>query len=191
MLAGESGVQGRGRPRLVFVGSLMDWAEDLPELLESRQRLWEAIRAYQGLHFQLLTKRAENIEKFLPSDWGDAGYPNVWLGVSVEDNQVSGRVAILSRIPAAVRFISYEPVLGPLSLNGSAKIDWVIAGGESGPNYRAMNLEWVRDMRNYCSQTRTAFFFKQSNGTRTEMGTTLDGETIKEFPTPRPSHCST
>lgn len=184
-LAWNRDAERTGQRGLVFCASLCDWAEDHPTLAEVRPRLFELIRATPMLDWQLLTKRAHLVREFLPPDWGHDGYPNVWLGTSIEDMRVADRAAHLRRIPATIRFISYEPALGPLDdldLNG---IDWVIYGGESGSGFRPHDLAWPRAMRAKCAATNTAFFFKQSAAFRTEMGTTLDGETVRQFPIPR------
>lgn len=179
------GVLGEGKPLLAFVGSLMDWAENHPMLDEIRPRIWETIRQSPNVHFQLLTKRPERIADCLPADWGD-GYPNVWLGTSIEDARVAHRMDHLAQIPAAVRFVSYEPALGPLhdSLDLS-RCDWVIYGGESGPGYRQHDLDWPRGMDLACQRADVAFFYKQSAAYRTEMGIELDGKIVRKFPTPR------
>lgn len=182
--AGEPGVLGAGRPRLVFCGSLMDWAEDRHDLAAPRERLWQAIRACPDLHFQLLSKRAENIAALLPADWGQ-GYANVWLGVTVEDGRVAGRIDALRSIPAVVRFVSYEPAIGPLAPVDLSGIDWLIYGGESGPGRRPEDKQWARDVLALCRAGGQAFFHKQSAGHRTETGIELDGRIIREFPTPR------
>lgn len=181
--SGVPGLLNNGR-HLVFTGSLMDWAEDRQDLVAPRARMWQTIRECPHLWFQLLTKRPENITRFLPSDWGD-GYENVWLGTSVEDMRVAWRADHLRGIPAAVRFISYEPALGSLNDLDLTGLDWVIIGGESGPGYRPMDVQWARDMRDKCAAEDAAFFFKQSAAIRTEMGIELDGEIIRKFPTPR------
>mgnify|MGYP001369183634 CR=1 FL=1 len=178
------GLLGPGRPHLVFTGSLMDWAEDHPEAARIRPRLFAAIREAENLHFQLLTKRAHRIADCLPDDWGP-GYPNVWLGVSVEDMRVASRVDALRQIPAAVRFVSYEPALGPLDDLDLTGVDWVIYGGESGPGFRPEDKAWARVMRDRCAAEGVAFFHKQSAAIRTEMGIELDGQIIRQFPTPR------
>lgn len=182
--AGLAGVMGEGQPHLVFVGSLMDWAEDHPDAEKLRPKMWETIRQYPQLHFQLLTKRAENIRNCLPDDWGD-GYANVWLGTSIEDMRVAHRADHLRDIPAAVRFISYEPALGPLDdmpING---IDWIIYGGESGPGYRPEDKDWARSMDKRCTEEGVAFFHKQSAHRLTERGIELDGKIVRNFPRPR------
>lgn len=179
----EPGCLGEGSPRLVFTGSLMDWAEDRLDLRDVRADMWRLIRDTPRLHFQLLTKRPENIVKFLPADWG-VGYENVWIGTTIENQAVSHRADILRDIPAVVRFVSYEPAIGPLKIDLSG-IDWVIYGGESGPGHRVENKDWARSIRDDCHASGTAFFHKQSSGHRTEMGIELDGKIIREFPVPR------
>lgn len=175
------GVLGDGFPRLVFTGSLMDWAEDRPDLIEPRSRMWRLIAECRNLHFQLLTKRPENIARFLPDDWGD-GYDNVWIGCTIEDNRVAHRGDELRGIPSLIRFVSYEPAIGPLDQLDLTGIHWVIYGGESGPERRPENKQWARDMRTRCAAHGVAFFHKQSAGHRTEMGIELDGEIVRAFP---------
>lgn len=173
-----------GVVRKVFCASLCDVFEDHPTANDTRPRLWQTIRESESLIFQVLTKRSHRIADNLPDDWAD-GYHNVWLGVSVEDMRVASRVDDLRDIPAAVRFISYEPALGPLNDLDISGIDWVIYGGESGPGYRQEDKQWARDMRDKCSKNGTAFFHKQSAAYRTEIGITLDGKIIRDYPSPR------
>lgn len=182
--SGKVGVLGANNPHLVFSSSMCDIFEDHPTIAEERKKLWPLIRSTPNLHWQLLTKRADRIESNLPEDWGD-GYPNVWLGTSIESNDYVGRADYLRGIPAAVRFISYEPALSALpdlNLNG---LDWIIYGGESGPGYRQHDLEWPREMERRCLAADVAFFYKQSASYRTEMGIELDGRIVRKFPTPR------
>jgi len=168
----------------VFCASLCDIFEDHPTADETCPRLWELIRACRALDWQLLTKRPERIAQCLPSDWGD-GWSHVWLGTSVEDARVIDRIDHLRTVPAVVRFISYEPALGPLatapgfSLEG---IHWVIYGGESGPGWRPEDKQWARDMWQCCRQAGAAFFHKQGAGYRTELGIELDGQIVREWP---------
>jgi protein gp37 len=115
-------------------------------------------------------------------DCSDTGYSNVWLGTTIEDNRVIARANHLRKIPAVVRFVSYEPAIGPLDKLDLAGIDWLIFGGESGPGYRPMDVQWARDIRDRCEAAGTAFFFKQSAGIRTGMGETLDGEIVRKYP---------
>lgn len=174
--AGYAGVR-----KKVFVGSLMDWAEDRADLDEPRRRMWGVIRESQNLIFQLLTKRPENITRMIPEDWGN-GYGNVWLGATIECNSVAHRTRPLISVPAVVHFVSYEPAIGPLDQLDLTDIEWVIYGGESGPNRRPEDKQWARDMHARCAESGVAFFHKQSSGIRTETGIRLDGKIIREYP---------
>lgn len=168
-------------PRKVFCGSMCDWADNNAPSGQ-RERLWDLIRATPLLTWQLLTKRAPNISKFLPDDWGD-GYQNVWLGVTVEDCKHGlPRVDILRCIPAAVHFLSVEPLLedlGILDLNG---IDWVIVGGESGHHARPMEPGWAASVKTQCEAQDTPFFFKQWGGRKDKGGCILSGSEVKQWP---------
>jgi len=152
-----------GHRQRVFCASLADvfdnrWPEG------AREDLWALVRATPDLDWLILTKRPENYGRFLPLDWG-AGYPNVWLGVTTEDQQCfDRRWSILAEAPAAIRFISYEPAVGPVTLKGAKTApDWVIFGGESGPKARTTPLagQWARAMRDECEDLGAAFFLKQ------------------------------
>lgn len=167
----------------VFCGSLCDWAEDHPTAIGQLPRLWELIRATEDdLDWLLLTKRALNIQKRLPPDWG-SGYPNVWLGVSIGQRRYAWRRDALVKIPAIVHFISAEPLLEDISddleMDG---LQWVIVGGESGPGWRPMNPQWARNLIQRCRDAGVAPFFKQSAAPRSGQGTELDGRVIQEFP---------
>ena len=119
------------------------WSDFFHEAADAwRADAWAIIRATPHLTYQILTKRVENIPARLPEDWG-AGWPNVWLGVSVENPRWEERIGILSDIPARIRFVSAEPLLGPVMLHEDHRVDWVIVGGESGASCRPMDLEWV------------------------------------------------
>lgn len=170
----------------VFCASLADIFEDhdSPSLAPWRRDLFALIRETPHLDWQLLTKRPQNIRTMLPPDWG-TGYPNVWLGTSIEDERVIHRADMLRDVPAAVRFISYEPALGPLSSLNLRGIDWLIYGGESGPGFRPHELDWAREIKAKCESSRTAFFYKQGAAFRTEMLIELDGEVIRNYPEPR------
>jgi protein gp37 len=156
-----------GRRRRVFCSSLSDvFDNQVPE--EWRIDLWHTIRATPSLDWLLLTKRPENIEGMLPVSWRDDFdlWQHVWLGTTCEDQAAyDKRWPILRDIPAKVRFISYEPAIGPLrlveKLDGP---DWLICGGESGAGYRPMQSNWVEDVRRDCRVFGTAFFFKQMAG---------------------------
>lgn len=167
--------------RRVFCGSMCDWADN--NALESeRERLWELIRATPMLSWQLLTKRAPNIEKYLPSDWGQ-GYENVWLGVTVEDKKHGlPRIDHLRKIPAKIKFLSIEPLLEDLGLIDLEGIQWAIVGGESGPHARPMDAIWVDNIRLQCEDAGVAFFFKQWGGNKNKGGCLIDGSEIKQWP---------
>jgi protein gp37 len=173
-----------GERRRVFCASLADVFEGRPELAHPRRRLFRLVRATPSLDWLVLTKRPELAEALLPADWG-GGYPNVWLGVSVENNDYAWRAAVLRSLPAAVRFVSYEPALGPLDALDLAGIDWLIYGGESGPRRRPEDKQWARDVRDRCRAAGVAFFHKQSAALRPGQGRDLDGRLYEEYPTPR------
>ena len=158
-------------PAKVFVNSWSDYF--IEEADEWRAEAWDIIRQTPHLTYQILTKRPELVPDRLPEDWGK-GYPNVWLGVSVEDQEnADRRIPLLFKIPAIVRFLSCEPLLGALDLAAyllagwhkwEPKLHWVICGGESGPNYRPMKLEWAQNLRDQCVNCNAPFFFKQCGG---------------------------
>lgn len=170
------------RQEMVFTCSWSDWFH--VDADGWRNEAWAVIKRCPNLQFQILTKRSERIAANLPADWGD-GYQNVWLGVSVESDAYLWRLDHLRNVPAVVRFISAEPLLSPIPIVDLRGIDWVIVGGESGPGFRAMDKQWAIDIREQCRQAGVSFFFKQSAAPRTEMGIELDGQIIREFPTPR------
>lgn len=169
-----------GKQTLVFTCSWSDWFHANAD--PWRQEAWAVVRQCHNLIFQILTKRADRISDCLPPDWG-TGYPNVWLGVSISEPKGIWRADELRKVPARVRFISYEPALGSLAesldLTG---ISWLIYGGESGPGFRPEDKQWARDIRTRCRMAGTAFFHKQSSGPKTETGIELDGEIVREFP---------
>jgi len=172
---------GPERPR-VFCASLADVFDNQVPVLWRRD-LFALIRATPELDWLLLTKRPENMRKMLPSDWGE-GYRNVWLGTTCEDNDhYRSRYKHLSATPARVRFISYEPALGPLRLDWVPsprvfKPDWVICGGESGAGRRMMDPAWARMVRDLCAKDGIAFFMKQMTG-KTPIP---DDLLIRQFP---------
>jgi protein gp37 len=167
------------KPRLVFVNSMSDlFQEDVPETFI--RRVFQTMVACPQHTFQILTKRSERLREMaarLP--WPE----NVWMGVSVEDARVISRAADLANVPAAVRFLSCEPLIGPLDSLPLENIDWVIVGGESGPRARAMQAAWVKSIRRQCRKHGVAFFFKQWGGVRKDLtGRLLDGRTYDEMP---------
>jgi protein gp37 len=170
-----------GRRYRVFTCSLSDFFH--PGADAWRPEAWSIIRSTPNLTYQVLTKRPELMRERMPADWG-AGYPNVWLGTSIENRRFCWRRDALVEIPAAVRFISAEPLLEDISPALRLEhIEWLIVGGESGPGFRPMDHAWARGLRDRCASEGIAFFFKQSAAARTEMGTELDGRTHHEFPT--------
>ena len=174
----------RGERARVFCASLADVFEDHADVCESRAELWRLVRETTNLDWLILTKRPENIEKMLPEGWGD-GWPNVWLGTSVEDMRVAKRANELCAIPAVVRWISWEPALGPIDDLVLPGLDWIIYGGESGAGFRPDNREWARRMRDKCKTEGVAFFYKQSAGRWPATEPMLDGEKIEQYPIPR------
>jgi protein gp37 len=160
--------------RRVFCGSMCDVFEDRPEVYPVRERLWSLIHETPQLDWLLLTKRPENVAEMLPAFWGD-GWPNVWLGTSIGHPSSGKRLSELRRVPAAVRFISAEPLLAPwvAELTG---IDWLIVGGESGAKARPMEVEWARGLRDCARRWGVAFFMKQLGGKQDHH------ERIAEFP---------
>jgi protein gp37 len=198
------------RPRMVFVCSMADlFHERVPD--EFIDRVFSVIADASQHVFQVLTKRPERMRDYMllakaraesggdvmpGACWSDPmgaplyqfPLPNVWLGTSIENRRFIGRADVLRDTPAAVRFISAEPLLGPLIKRGDgwmdgypgeglelSELDWLIAGGESGPGHRPMRWEWVRDLRDACRGTGTALFVKQGGGLR-------PGSTLEELP---------
>jgi protein gp37 len=153
--------EAEGTRKRVFCGSMCDWCDDEAPL-GVRGKLWYIIRNTPMLDWLLLTKRENNIVGFLPPDWGTSGYPNVWLGVSC-GNKKNGypRIDVLRWIPAAVRFLSVEPMLEDMSNINLTGIDWVICGGESGSKAREFDVQWARNLRRVARTAGVAFFMKQ------------------------------
>lgn len=164
--------------RTVFVNSMSDlFHEEVP--LEFIQSVFAVMADTPQHQYQVLTKRAQRLATLAPQL---AWPPNVWIGVSVETQRYSFRVDYLRRVPAAVRFVSAEPLLGPLRL-GLGGIDWVIVGGESGHGARPVKAEWVEDIRDDCAESGVPFFFKQWGGrTPKAGGRLLDGRTWDAMP---------
>jgi len=167
------------QPRVVFVNSMSDLFHDDISLAYI-QRVFTTMRDCPHHTFQVLTKRSERLADLAPQlPWSG----NVWMGVSVEDARVLGRVHDLQRVPAAVRFLSLEPLIGPLDALPLDGIHWVIVGGESGPKARPMRKEWVTSIFRQCRAARVPFFFKQWGGVRKDLtGRELNGRTYNEMP---------
>lgn len=170
----NAAAQKAGKPALVFCASMADWC-DVAAPAGAIERLHGLWRATPWLRWQMLTKRPARIAANLPADWG-SGYPNVWLGTTVE-NRANGipRVTVLRTLPAVVRFLSVEPLIedpGPIPLSGGGvrgdEIHWVIVGGESGHGARPFNLDWARTIKAQCLASGARFFMKQL-GARPEM----------------------
>jgi protein gp37 len=189
-----------GEPARVFCASMADVFEDRRDLDEHRERLFKLIAATPWLHWQLLTKRPENVRRLVPVCWLDpprhGGWPpNCWIGATVEDQQrADERIPILLGLPAPVRFLSCEPLLGMVDLDvwllrpdgyyhERSPLQWAIVGGESGPGHRLMNLVNARYLVDQLQQACVPTFFKQIGGrTPTAGGDELDGRRYKEFP---------
>lgn len=170
-----------GQRARVFCSSMADVFENHPTINTERVKLWDLIRRTPWLDWQLLTKRPENIIDMLPADWGEDGYSNVWLGTSVENQAAADtRIMKLVEVPCKIRFLSCEPLLGPVDLSKYLNLEaihsdlntrvitklrqwiaWVIVGGESGSSARVIHPEWVRSIRNQCQEADVGFFFKQ------------------------------
>lgn len=166
-------------PRLVFVDSMSDLFH--PEVpLDFIQRVFSVMADTPRHTYQILTKRSKRLAALAPDlDWPT----NVWMGVSVENDRYAFRIDHLRSVEAAVRFVSAEPLLGPLPSLDLSSIHWLIAGGESGPNARPMDEAWVRDLRDQCREADVAFFFKQWGGrTPKAGGRKLDGAYHDEIP---------
>jgi protein gp37 len=169
----------KGRQDMVFTCSWSDWFHETAD--QWRDDAWKLVRRCPNLIFQILTKRPERVLKCLPSDWSN-GYENVWLGVSVENDEYVWRADLLRMIPARIRFISAEPLLGALTSLSLEGFHWLIVGGESGPGFRPMELEWAQRLRDRAVGAGISFFFKQSAARRSESGTVLDGQTWRQYP---------
>lgn len=195
--AEEKGIRYR-----VFCASLADVFDNQVQA-EWRAELWQLIRDTPRLDWLLLTKRPQNIAKMLPADWR-GGWANVWLGTTVENQtEADRRIRPLLDVPAAVHFLSCEPLLGPLNLDGPGRyylsgfetdnngpifhgLDWVITGGESGPGFREGDPQWFLSLRDQCVQAGTAFLFKQWSGATQKIvkgfGRELEGVVWDQYP---------
>lgn len=171
-------------PKRIFVNSMSDLFHELvPEAVV--EQVWKTMALAERHEFQILTKRPERMPEIVGRLVHTFGVlPNVWLGTSIENDRWVGRADYLRATPAAVRFISAEPLLGPLPSLDLAGIDWLIVGGESGSDHRPIREEWVRGLRDRCLEADIAFFFKQWGGrTPKSGGRQLDGDIWDEMPT--------
>jgi protein gp37 len=170
------------RPRVIFVNSMSDlFHEAIPD--DYIAAVFDVMVRADWHVFQVLTKRPDRLAELAPTlPWP----PNVWMGVTIENRRFVHRADMLREVPAAVRFISAEPLLGPLEGLDLTGINWLIAGGESGPRHRRVDVEWIRDLRDRCTDEGVAFFFKQWGGLRAKSGgRELDGRTWDEMPVAR------
>lgn len=167
------------KPRTIFVNSMSDlFHEKVP--LDFMQRAFSTMQRASWHTFQILTKRSERLGELAPDlNWP----PNVWMGVSIETAKYLWRADHLRKVPAAVRFLSLEPLLGPLGILDLSGIHWVIVGGESGPAARPIGADWVREIREQCWAEGVPFFFKQWGGVRKKRnGRVLDRRTWDGMP---------
>lgn len=167
------------KPQVIFVNSMSDlFHKDVP--VEFVLRTFDVMRRAHWHTFQVLTKRAERLEELSPQiEWPE----NVWMGVSVETEKYTYRIDHLRRTGARTKFLSLEPLLGPLPNLNLQNINWAIVGGESGPGARPMEREWVTEIRDQCLAARVPFFFKQWGGVQKKRaGRTLEDRTWDEMP---------
>ena len=167
------------KPRKIFVNSMSDlFHEDVP--LAFIERVFNTMNECPQHQFQVLTKRAERLLQLSSKlRWT----PNIWIGVSVENQKYAYRASLLSKVPAHVRFLSVEPLLGPIQDLPLRGIHWVIVGGESGPRSRVMEADWVTQIFRQCRKSRVPFFFKQWGGVQKHVtGRKLFGRTYDEMP---------
>lgn len=167
------------KPRLIFVNSMSDlFHEDIP--LDFIQRVFNTMNETPQHTYQILTKRTERLIELSPYlNWSN----NIWMGTSVENEEVISRIEDLKTVPAYIRFLSCEPLLGPLNNLCLEDIHWVIVGGESGPRARPMEKEWVINIRDTCQSQDVPFFFKQWGGVQKHRhGRILENKIYDEYP---------
>jgi protein gp37 len=168
------------QPRMIFVNSMSDlFHAEIP--FAFIEKVFEIMKQANWHQYQILTKRGERLRDFA-SSYGQ--FPdNVWIGVSVESEAYKQRIDHLRSVDASVHFLSLEPLLGPLGQINLHDIEWVIAGGESGPQFRDCSPDWVREIRDQCVEANVPFFFKQWGGvTAKSRGRTLDRKIWSQFP---------
>ncbi len=167
------------KPQMIFVNSMSDlFHEDIP--LSYIRRVFDVMESVPRHTFQVLTKRADRLLELAPKLQWPA---NVWQGVSVETARYTTRVRRLQRVPASIRFLSVDPLLGPIPRLPLEGISWVIVGGESGHRFRPLDPAWVRNIRDQCHRAKVPFFFKQWGGrTSKSGGRTLDGRVWSQMP---------
>jgi len=168
---------------MIFVNSMSDlFQKDIPPVFIDR--VFDTMEAGHWHTYQVLTKRSSLMRDYLSRRYGSGtAPPHIWCGVSIEDGSNTARLRHLQESPATIRFLSIEPLLGPVGRVDLDGISWVIAGGESGPGARPLDAEWVREVRDQCNAQGVAFFFKQWGGLRPKSGgRQLDGREWSQFP---------
>ena len=171
------------RSKMIFVNSMSDlFHKNIP--IEFVSKVFDTMDQANHHTFQVLTKRSSRMRNFVNARYGDGkAPPHIWLGTSVEDGSKLSRVKHIGDMAATIRFLSIEPLIGPIGRLDLTNIDWVIVGGESGPRARPMKEEWVHSIRDQCVAGDVAFFFKQWGGFRPKTGgRELDGREWNEFP---------
>lgn len=171
------------RPSFVFVNSMSDlFHKEIPA--SYIDRVFDVMERADWHVFQVLTKRSSILKRYVNKRYGGASAPpHIWLGVSLEDSTQVSRLKHLQGAAASVRFLSIEPLLGPIGTIDLDGIHWVIVGGESGPGHRPINVEWVREIRDQCRKAHVPFFFKQWGGARPKAGgRVLDGKSWDQMP---------
>jgi len=170
-------------PKMIFVNSMSDlFHKGIP--YDYVDKVFDTMERADHHTFQVLTKRSSRMREYVNQRYQDAPVPpHIWLGVSVEDGTRKSRIEHLRQTNAAIRFLSLEPLIGPMGRLNLTGIAWVIVGGESGPGHRPIKPEWVRRLRDQCLAADVAFFFKQWGGFRPKSGgRTLDGDEWSEYP---------
>jgi protein gp37 len=171
------------RPRMIFVNSMSDlFHKAVPK--DHIARVFDTMEQADRHIYQVLTKRSSLLQKFINERYKTrAAPPHIWFGVSVENAQTTSRISHLQKANAGIRFLSVEPLIGPVGKLDLSGINWVIVGGESGPGARPMQTHWAIDVRNQCLHAKVAFFFKQWGGRSPKSGgRLLEGKEWNEFP---------
>jgi protein gp37 len=171
------------KPRMIFVNSMSDlFHKEIPKSHISR--VFETMEKADWHIYQVLTKRSSLLRRFLNERYpARKAPPHIWFGVSVEDERATSRISQLQSANAGIRFLSVEPLIGPITKLDLKSIDWVIVGGESGPRSRPIDPRWVIDIRNQCVRAKVAFFFKQWGGRSPKAGgRLLEGQEWNQFP---------
>jgi protein gp37 len=178
------------RPRMIFVNSMSDlFHKEIPK--DYISRVFDTMERADWHTYQILTKRSSLLQKFINQRYKNCkAPPHIWFGISVENEQATSRIAHLQNANAGIRFLSIEPLIGPIGQLDLKGIHWVIVGGESGPRSRPMKADWVIDIRNQCVKSKVAFFFKQWGGRSPKTGgRLLEGKEWSQFPATPSASC--